>query len=239
MIVNADGKSIEWYAGTYLAKCPVAKQELINDYDIHSANVEAFGLPSRLVAKKFLFRLIYGGTEFSYANDPDFTDVSTSTRYWAKVIDKFHDKYYGWSAWWTKLIQEATTTGMVVNPSTGRTYVYSKNGWDKWPITTIKNYIVQGMAADIMSVARVSFAKRFRETCDGILVNTVHDSIVCDVPEREVDKVVELYYTIFDDLPMNFERLFKVPFDLPLKCEVSVGYNMKELTEVKRNAKVH
>lgn len=236
MIINADGKSIEWYAGTYLSGCPIAREELINDYDIHSANQVAFGLPSRLVAKKFLFRLIYGGTAYSYANDVDFTDTSSSERYWQTVIQRFHDKYTGWSAWWTGLIQEATTTGKIVNPATGRTYEYTKTRWGSWPETTIKNYIVQGFAADLMSIARVSFAKRFHDlNINGILVNTVHDSIVADIDPSEMERTVELFHKVFDDLPKNFERLFKKEFNLPLKCEVSIGANMKDLTEVKYN----
>ena len=237
MIVNVDGKALEWYAGTYLSGCPVAWDELVNDYDIHSANQEAFGLPSRLIAKKFLFRLIFGGTEYSYANDPDFTHVSTSQKYWKRAIDKFHEKYYGWSDWWVRLMQEATTTGKIVNPVTGRTYQYEKNWRGEWPETTIKNYIVQGFAADLMSIARVSFHRRFHnEGISGLIVNTVHDSIVVDVQKKDVDKTVEMFYNVFDDLPTNVEKLFGTEFTLPLRCEVSIGPNMYDLEEVKRYA---
>jgi len=234
MIVNCDGKAIEWYAGTFLAGCPVAYKELIANYDIHSANVEAFGLPTRLVAKTFLFRLIYGGTCFSYASDPDFTHVSTSQKYWQNAIDKFHDKYTGWDKWWISLMQEASTTGRIVNPYTGRTYEYERNWKGDWPETTIKNYIVQGFAADLMAIARVSFHRRFLAMgIAGVLVNTVHDSIVVDVPDYEVERVVRLFHEVFRDLPANFEKVFKKPFDLPLRCEVAIGPNMSDIEEVK------
>jgi len=232
MIVNVDGRAIEWVAGTFLAKDKVAYQEIWDSVDQHTLNQDAFGLPSRLIAKKFIFRLIYGGTAHTYANDPDFTDVSTAEKFWQKAIDKFCDKYSGWNGWWTSLIQEATTTGKIINPATRRTYEYSPiNG--KWPVTTIKNYIVQGLAADLMSIARVSAFKRFKERqIQGVFVNTVHDSIVADVPNHEVDRTVELFFDVFKKLPHNFEQVFKVPFDLPTRCEVSVGNNMKELEEV-------
>lgn len=84
-----------------------------------------------------------------------------------------------------------------------------------------------------MSIARVSFYKRFKDAeITGVLVNTVHDSIVVDCIESDVQKVASLFHSIFDDLPANFSRLFAVPFSLPLKCEVSVGPNMKELKEI-------
>lgn len=182
--------------------------------------------------------MIFGGTAYTYSHDPDFTDVSSSEKYWQKVIDRFNEKYYGWNSWWTKLIQEATTTGQVMNPATKRTYVYTpkKNyrGDLVWPETTIKNYIVQGLAADIMSIARVSFMKRFKDAnIDGVMVNTVHDSIVVDVRESEVENTSKLFFSVFDDIPDNFKRIFGTEFTLPVRCEVSVGNNMKELEEVK------
>lgn len=235
-IVNCDGKALEWYAGSDLSGCPVARQEILAGIDQHTMNQQDFDLPSRLVAKKFIFRLIYGGTEYSYANDPDFTEVSKNPKYWAKVIQKFHDKYYGWSNWWIKLIQEAVETGQIVNPKTGRTYKYKRTARGDWPETTIKNYIIQGYAADIMSVARVSFSNRFHtEKIRGLQVNTVHDSIVVDVEENEVEKVANMFQSVFDDLPANFQRVFKVSFSLPLRAEILIGKNMKELTEVKLN----
>jgi hypothetical protein len=50
-------------------------------------------LPSRLIAKTFVFRLIYGGSAFSYANDPEFTGVSSDPDFWQSVIDEFYTKY--------------------------------------------------------------------------------------------------------------------------------------------------
>lgn len=180
---------------------------------------------------------MYGGSAYSYANDPDFTDVSTSEKYWQKVIDAFYNKYTGLRDWHTKIVQEAMQTGQLVMP-TGRVFKFEAKrdfrGELKAPETIIKNYPVQSCGADLMSIARVSFYRRFKDAnIDGILVNTVHDSIVCDVKVSEVDRVAGLFHTVFTDIPTNFKRLFGVEFNLPLKCEVSVGNNMKELEEYK------
>lgn len=176
---------------------------------------------------------MYGGSAYSYANDPDFTMVSTSEKFWQGIIDTFYDKYKEFAAWHVKIVQEVTTTGQLVMP-TGRIYTYEPNRRGEWPITTIKNYPVQGCGADIMAIARVSFHNRFKKMgIEGVQVNTVHDSIVADVPQHEVDRTVRLFHEVFNDLPANFERVFKVPFDLPLRAEVGVGPNMKNLTEVK------
>lgn len=231
-ILQADAKALEWVVGAYLSQDKVAYQEIVDQVDQHSLNQKAFGLPSRLIAKKFVFRLMYGGSAYSYANDPDFTDVSRSEKFWQKVIDKFYEKYYGLARWHTEIVQQVTLTGQLVMP-TGRIYKFERDKRGEWPVTTIKNYPVQGLGADLMSIARVSFRKRFHnEGINGFLVNTVHDSIVVDCHASEVGRVVRLFDSVFSDIPRNFERLFGVEFNLPLRCECGAGPNMKELEVV-------
>ena len=232
MICQADAKSLEIYTAAYLSQDPVMMQELTDGLDMHGLNQEAFNLPSRLISKVLNFRILYGGTGYSFAHDPDFTSVSKSEKYWDSKIEAFYNKYKGLEKWHNTLIQTVVETGQLIMP-TGRSYRYERNKRGEWPVTTIKNYPVQGCGADIMSVARVSFSNRFKkEGIDGLQVNTVHDSIVVDVADYEVERVARMFHSVFDDLPKNFERVFKVPFNLPLRCEVSVGKNMKELEEI-------
>lgn len=244
-------KALEWVVGTYLSQDKVAMQEIFDEVDQHTSNQIIFKLPGwedaqkgiksdgaafgRLIAKKFVFRLMYGGSAYSYANDPDFTEVSTSQKFWQKVIDKFYEKYKGFAKWHEAIIKEAVTTGQLVMP-TGRIYKYEMKrnyaGELEAPQTIIKNYPVQGLGADIMSIARVSFAKRFKEAhINGVMVNTVHDSLIVDIANKELDKVAALFHSVFLDLPKNFEKIFNIPFNLPLRVEVSFGHNMKELQE--------
>lgn len=175
---------------------------------------------------------MYGGSAYSYANDPDFTDVSRSEKFWQKVIDAFYEKYRGLARWHTEIVQQVTLTGQLVMP-TGRVYKFERHPVRGWPETTIKNYPVQGLGADLMSIARVSFMRRFKNgNFNGILCNTVHDSIVVDLPKTEVERCVRLFDDVFSDIPTNFRKLFGVEFNLPLRCECGVGNNMKELQVV-------
>lgn len=48
--------SLEWCVGSWLAQDQTAMNEIINGLDAHSDNQKVFGLPSRLIAKVFLFR---------------------------------------------------------------------------------------------------------------------------------------------------------------------------------------
>lgn len=235
MIIQADAKSLEWVVASYLAQDKIAKQEVLNGIDTHASNQDFFNLPSRLIAKKFLFRIIYADLRFAantYAHDPEFVETSRSVKFWQKVIDRFIEKYDGFTKWEQRMVQEVSTTKKIVMP-TGRIYQFEKNKWDEWPIAAIKNWPRQGLGADLMSIARVSFYRRFKDAnINGVCVNTVHDSIVCDIHRLEVDRVTEIFHSVFRDIPINFKRLFGIEFDLPLKCEVSIGNNMKDLTEV-------
>jgi len=239
MIVNGDAKALEWYSGAFLSQDKVAYKEIWNNEDQHASNQMTFELPDRIIAKKFVFRLMYGGSAYSYANDADFTHVSTSVKYWEGIIDAFYTKYNGFADWHEGLLRTVARDRRLVMP-TGRVYEfeYSRDfkGELVLPQTIINNYPVQGFGADMMAVARVSFGRRFRKLgLKGKVIVTVHDSIVCDVPEDEVQRVVDLFYEVFDDLPKNFEKAFGVKFDLPMRVEVGVGKNMKELKEVDRS----
>lgn len=236
-IVNADAKALEVFCAAYLSQDPLMIKELKEGLDMHTANQKAFGLPSRLIAKILMFRILYGGSGYSFANDPDFSEVSSSEKFWNKKIEAFYEKYKVLKQWHIKIVQEVMSTGRLVMP-TGRIYTFELKrdyrGELKAPETTIKNFPVQGFGADMMAIARVSFARRFKASgIEGIMVNTVHDSIVCDVADKYVDDVVQIFHEVFRDLPANFEKMFKVKFDLPMTVEVGVGLNFKELVEVK------
>ena len=84
-----------------------------------------------------------------------------------------------------------------------------------------------------MSIIRVDFAKKFKQQqIKGVLVSTVHDSIVVDVESSEQQKVVDLFNKVYEDMPKNFYKLFGKEYNLPIFNEISVGPNMKSLTEI-------
>jgi DNA polymerase I-like protein with 3'-5' exonuclease and polymerase domains len=236
-IINADAKSLEVVCAAYLSQDKILKDELWNRLDIHSLNQEIFNLPKgkegRLIAKILIFRILYGGTEYSFAQDSNFIEVSSSISYWKNVIDKFYNKYIGIHNWHTNIIQEVTRTGKLVMP-TGREYNYTQTVRGDWPITQIKNFPVQGFGADLMAIVRVAFYKRFKKRgINGLVISSVHDSIVVDAPQESVDEIVALFHEVFNDGPRLYYQWFGQKFDLPLSCEVSVGPNMNDLEEVK------
>ena len=235
MLIQADAVGLEIRVAAFLSQDPVLIKELVDGLDIHTDNQTRFGLPSRLIAKIFVFRLLYGGSAYSYANDPEFMDISKSEKYWQAVIDAYYDKYKGIKQWHIKLVREAVETGKVISP-TGREYRFQKyNG--NYKDTQIKNYIVQGTGADIMALARVSFFNRLKKLDykECLLVNTVHDSIVIDFNSKTCDNKIlaQTLHDVFKDIPRNFEKLFLSPFNVPMAAEVLMGQNWEDMEVIK------
>jgi DNA polymerase I-like protein with 3'-5' exonuclease and polymerase domains len=243
MIVNVDAKSLEWCTYLYLSQDPVGIEEwegVVLDpdkNDIHTANQTAFNLPSRLVAKVFLFRWIYRGSAYAYSKDPDFASVSKKVDFWQEVIDKYYKKYAKLYKTHMQYIREATTKGKLVSPF-GREYQFAphKNyrGESVWSEPDITNWINQGCGADVMAVARVvAFQRMKRAGFKSKLISTVHDSIVADCPDNEVEDVSVLFDKVFRDLPQLVTKAYGVDWNVSMLGEVSVGKDMLNLKEIK------
>ncbi len=232
MLINGDARQLEWIGALFLSQDKVGIDEVLSGSDIHSINQHTFSLPSRLIAKTFLFRLIYGGSDYAYANDPNFVDANLSQKQWAKVIEKTYDKYKGLAKWHTKLMQEVVNTSRLEMP-TGRVYTFKRTETGDWPRTQILNYPVQGLGADLMAIARVSLMKRMKQAgLTSLFICTVHDSILIDSPQEEVAPVCKLMYDVFRDIPKNFQRLFEIEFNLPMQVEVQVGKTWGDMVDV-------
>lgn len=228
-IVNADIKGLEVVVAAQLSGDKVLRQEIIDKVDIHETNRSAFSLgegkPGRLIAKIFKFRLIYGGSAYSYAMDADFRGVSTSVQFWQDVIDKYYAKYSGIAQWHKDLIRDAQTNGRLTIPS-GRYYPispdYTKS--QPWPLTIIKNYPVQGFGADLVMLARLRAAQLLDESgCEASLIGTIHDSIVVDCPSECVRNVAGILKKAIEEVPQYCQRIWQYDFTLPLTSEISFG----------------
>lgn len=236
MLIEADATGLEVVGAAFLSQCPVLMDEINRGIDIHGENQKALGFPDgpegRLKAKIFKFRLIYGGNEFSFANDPDFSTVSKKPAYWRKVIDEYYIKYHGMEKWHAKLVVDVMKTGKYTSP-TGRTFNFkASERIDPYNRPTILNYPVQSLGADIMSVIRVSAATRLKRIEDVLLVNTVHDSILVDTKKENKEIVCTTFHEVFKDFPRNFKRVFGSDFNLPLTCKIKSGSNWMEMKEL-------
>ena len=235
MLINADVKSLEVFVAADLSDDRTLKRELLDRIDLHTLNQERFKLPDRVTAKRFIFKLLYGATAYGYSQDADFINVGYSEKTWQRVIDEFYNKYTGIAKWHTSIIQRAKSDGMLEIP-TGRYYNYrpkqSAYGW-KWPLTTIKNYPVQGFGAELVKLARVHFWQKLQESgLEALFIQTIHDSLVCDVPLKNVEIVCKLLKDSIEYTPTLCLEWFNYKFSLPIWCEISVGPNKFDMKEI-------
>lgn len=242
MLLKVDAKALEWRVKAFLSQDQVACDEIRNGIDQHEDAVQSFKLPDRLTGKKFNFRMIFADAfsemgyrkpAFAYANDPEFVHVSESVKVWADIVGRFFDKYRGMYQHGIRLIDEVQRNqGILVN-ITGREYSFARRPNGQLPHSQILNYPVQGLAAELMALARTALRQRlirnYRDYGKTILLmNTVHDDIEVDVvndPKTCYNICIELE-KIFDDLPTLFEKYFGVKFNIPLGGEVSYDKNL-------------
>lgn len=234
MFVSCDAAQLEWRTVVELSRDDVALEEIMKGQDTHELNRQAFNLPSRLISKIYLFRTIFRGTGYSFANDPDFMHVSSSAEYWDDINEKFYSKYSGIDRThkeWKLLCEQ----GMPIVSPFGREWnIPLLNSYGKVNWTVFTNYPVQGTGADIMMLARLSFRNRLKRLgwTDVKLIQTVHDDIKVDCPDSFLGDVTKLYHEVFRDLQANIAKLFKYNWVVPLKCEVKAGYNLKDMKPV-------
>jgi DNA polymerase I len=226
VLVKIDAAQLEWRTAVWLSNDRVGIEEINTGADIHSLNEKHFNLPSRLIAKIYLFRTIFRGSGWSFANDPAFSHVSSSPDFWDEVNKKFYAKYKDLDAWHLKLSHLVVANKPIVSPF-GREWLVPmlKDGSIPW--TTLSNYPVQGTGADLMMIARISLWNRLkRGGFRSLMVSTVHDDIKVDAPDDEVDAVAKMAIQVFDDLPGNVKKLFNIVLPIPFPGEVSVGKDL-------------
>jgi len=240
MLVNVDAAGLEWRLAVELSKDPVGIKEILNGDDTHELNRVAFDLPTRRVAKFFLFRVIFRGTGWGFANDPDFSHVSTDQDFWNDVIEKFYRKYYGLDKTHQQWVEDCERYGKLT-VFTGREWPFKKNvyqNWkgqnvEKWDLKQITNKPIQGTGNDLMAIARVNIRKRLtREKIHGKMVITVHDSIVVD--SKDPQAVGQIMLEEFDRIPSEAERLFGYTMSIPFPGEVKVGRNLLEMESLNK-----
>lgn len=237
MYVVCDASQLEWRSILQLSQDLVGIEEVLAKADAHSLNQVAFNLPSRLIAKIYLFRTIFRGSGWSFANDANFMHVSANPKYWDAVNEKFFAKYHGIDAC-HKVWAESVVNHGVIHGPLGRSWTIGVD-YDKWgnlkiPWTMLSNYPVQGVSADVMMIARISANKRLKAS--GIPFKwriTIHDSLGVDTEEKYVEDIAAIFEGVFADLPKNIKNLFGYIWNVPMACETKYGMNLKEMTKVK------
>lgn len=236
-IVNADLAQIEWRAAAFLSQDPIMIQEIMDDVDCHTDNaIGFFGVTLedknfdeiRRVAKIMTFRLLYGGSAYGFYMDQQMPNYSQSR--WTEIVDAFRAKYKVLVAWQEENLRKVSINkGILLNP-TGRKFdiQLTAKGYSRRQVC---NYPVQSFAtADLTPLAMTIIHKKMREAgAKSLLIGQVHDSLIFDAVEEEMERIARLCISVFEALPKYIEKLWGFKFNVPLTGDIEYGKNYGEL----------
>ena len=236
MLLQTDASQLEWRVALELSDEQVGIAEILKGEDTHANNQKAFDLPSRLIAKIFLFRTIFRGSGWAFANDADFMHVSSSAAFWDGMNEKFYAKYSNLDKQHKEWMR-TVASGRPIEGPLGRSWKLEMKrdykGELKLPINQLVNLPVQGTGADIMTIARISAYKRIKKAeipCD--FISTVHDSLVIDTQEQYLQPIAKIFDEVFADIPKNIKAVFGYNWKVPMACESKYGPNMKDMSKM-------
>ena len=227
VLLSADYSQVELRILAHMADEPALKDAFARGEDIHRSTAsEVLGLfpemvtdEQRRAAKAINFGVVYGISAFGLAKQ-----LGINRREAQQFIDTYFERYPGIRTFMDSCIAEAREK-MYVTTLLGRRCaipeINSKNGAVRgYAERNAINYPVQGSAADIIKVAMVRIDARLAE--EGLqarMLLQVHDELVFDVPQAELETVTAL---------VKSEMEGAVDLSVPLLVEVGSGRNWRE-----------
>jgi len=226
-IVSADYSQIELRIMAHLSGDKGLLEAFSRGEDVHRHTAaEVFDTPAnevtadqRRVAKVINFGLMYGMSAFGLAQNLDI-ERSAAQSY----MDKYFARYPGVAQYMERTRAEARERGYVETVLGRRLWLQDirssnmarRQGAERQAI----NAPMQGTAADLIKLAMIAVQEWIdRERLAAKLVMQVHDELVLEVPEGELDRVKP-----------GVEKLMSgvAKLDVPLVVEAGVGENWEK-----------
>jgi DNA polymerase-1 len=226
-LISADYSQIELRVLAHVSGDPLLIEAFSRDEDIHARTAfELFGVPPglqnqehRRMAKAINYGVIYGLSSFGLSGRTG-TSKTEAQRY----IDTYFERYSKVKEYLDSLVEQARTTGRVRTvfgrlrpiPEIHSADVQARNRAEREAMNTP----LQGTAADLMKLAMVkAHARLKREQMQTRMILTVHDELVFEAPDAELERAKEI---------VQEEMEGAYPMRVPLKVDVGVGRNWKE-----------
>lgn len=224
LIVSADYSQIELRIMAHLSGDKTLLEAFKNGEDIHRRTAaEVFGVPpenvgpeQRRYAKTINFGLIYGMGQYGLAKSLSIDNLSAKN-----FIDRYFARYPGVADYMQRTKEQAAALGYVETLFGRRLYLpdiraanaNARAGAERAAI----NAPMQGTASDLIKRAMIDVRNWL--VSDGLhskLIMQVHDELVLEVPETEMDLVR-------GKLPEIMAKVDGGMLDVPLVAEVGSG----------------
>jgi DNA polymerase-1 len=228
LLLAADYSQIELRLLAHFSKDPLLLEAFRRGDDIHTLTAsQVFGVPPLMVtadhrrqAKVVNFGIVYGLSPFGLSQN---LGIETSEA--KKYIDAYFEKYRGVRAFIDRTLDETRREGRVktlfgrVRPIPD---INSKNfNLRGFAERTAVNTPLQGTAADLIKLAMIHIdASIIERGFKSKMTLQVHDELVFEVPEAEIDTMRSL-------IREQMETVH--PLLVPLMVEIGVGKNWRDL----------
>jgi DNA polymerase I len=228
VLLSADYSQIELRLLAHFSDDPLLVEAYRREDDIHQLTAsEVFGVPPMLItsehrsrAKAVNFGIVYGISPFGLA-----AQLGIEQKEAKKYIETYFERYKGVRAFIDKVLDE-TRREQRVRTLFGRIRpipdINSKNANMRgFAERTAVNTPLQGTAADVIKLAMIKIDSELgRRNLQSRMTLQVHDELVFEVPEKEIDIMRQLVCE-------HMQNVY--PFKVPLLVDIGVGKNWRDL----------
>jgi DNA polymerase-1 len=228
VLLSADYSQIELRLLAHFSKDPLLVEAYRRGDDIHTLTAsQVFGVPPLMVtpdhrrqAKVVNFGIVYGLSAFGLSQSLGIEQAEAK-----QFINAYFEKYNGVQKFRDKTLEEARRDGKVktlfgrVRPIPD---INSKNvNLRGFAERTAVNTPLQGTAADLIKLAMIRIDAALQgQGLKSRMTLQVHDELVFEVPEAEIDTMKRL-------VKREMENVY--PLNVPLIVDMGVGANWRDL----------
>jgi DNA polymerase-1 len=224
-LVSADYSQVELRVLAHLSGDEMLIDAFLNSEDVHARTARAiFGygpeeevpVEERGQAKAINFGVIYGKTEFSLAKELHIPRSEAS-----RFIHEYFSLYAGVERFMEETIEKARNergvTTLLGRRRELRDIDAKNHNVRKQAERMARNTPIQGTAADLIKIAMIRVDKQLdRKEMKSRMILTVHDELVFEVPETEIEDVIPL---------IRDEMESALTLDIPLVVDIGIGDN--------------
>ena len=226
-LISADYTQIELRLLAHIADIPELKKAFAEGLDIHAMTAtEIFSVPVkdmpaevRRRAKAINFGIVYGISAFGLANQLGIPQSEA-----VEYIRKYFTRFPGIRDYMEETKPFARANGYVETMFGRRIHIREINskvpGFRGRAERAAINAPIQGAAADIIRRAMVQLPGALDEAGQGQMLLQVHDELIFEAPDKEVDKAAKLIKSV-----MEKAALPAVEISVPLVVEARAADN--------------
>lgn len=224
ILLDGDYSQIELRVLAHLSNDKNMIEAFNEDLDIHRKTAsEVFHVPldevtnfQRSSAKAVNFGIVYGISDYGLSRDLDISRKEAKN-----YIDNYLASYPGIQGYMADIVEDAKSIGYVETILHRRRYVPELNSKNfnirGFGERIALNTPIQGSAADIIKIAMVRiYFEMARRGLKSKLILQVHDELIIETPEDEVEEVRIL-------MKQTMEEAYKM--EVALKVDINVGKN--------------